>query len=118
MQEDQPCPKCGELKCDICGYHAGQESTGKDVLASLPKNLVNENGGGFGFVMIWQGDNEHQWTRTVGAFLSMPENQFGTWLIDGGWGGPPGPIHVRWNGDSWESGGYCGVEFKKPGKYV
>lgn len=50
---------------------------------------------------------------SVEEWLSMPENQSGLWLIDGGWGGPPGAIHVRWNAfkHEWVNGGYCGVRF-------
>lgn len=51
--------------------------------------------------------------KSVGEFLSDPANQSGTWLIDGGWGGPPGPIHVRWNGSFWENGGYCGWRWRE-----
>ena len=50
---------------------------------------------------------------TVGEFLLDPANQSGTWLIDGGWGGPPGPIYVRWNGTFWEHGGYGGYRFDR-----
>lgn len=56
-------------------------------------------------------DESHMWNGTVESFLLMPEHQSGTWLIDGGWGGPPGPIHVRWTGVAWESGGFCGASF-------
>jgi len=77
------------------------------VLSKLPESLINESGGGFGFVCIWRKGVYGSSARmmTVGKFLSLPENQSGIWLIDGGWGGPPGPIHVRWNGVEWEYGG-------------
>lgn len=87
---------------------------GKGALELLPKQLINESGCG-GFVCIWRKGDRGDVARygtTVGEFLSHPENQSGTWLIDGGWGGPPGPIHVRWNGTQWESGGFCGINFK------
>lgn len=86
----------------------------------IGKNLANENGCGFGFVCIWRKRNDplddksdHARKMTVGEFLSKPENQQGVWLIDGGWGGPPGPIYVRWNNNisEWENGGFCGRGF-------
>ena len=68
-----------------------------DPLRNLPKALINENGGAFGFVCIWRspkdGSDESR-KCTVGEFLSKQENQSGSWFIDGGWGGPPGPIRV------------------------
>jgi len=88
---------------------------GSDPLRHLPKTLADENGAGFGFVCIWRpkrSDGNHE-ASSVGEFLSRPENQSGTWLIDGGWGGPPGPIHVRWNDAeaAWENGGFNGKGF-------
>lgn len=83
-------------------------------LRNLSPQLIAENGGAFGFVCIWRkGESGGARQTTVGDFLSCPENQSGTWLIDGGWGGPPGPIHVRWNEaeGAWDNGGYCGRRF-------
>ena len=85
-------------------------------LKNLPQDLIDESGGSFGFVCIWRKDDKGSHARdgiAVGEWLSRPENQSGTWLIDGGWGGPPGPIHVRWNDQehAWENGGYCGYRF-------
>jgi hypothetical protein len=89
-----------------------------DVLRNLPKVLVDERGGGFGFVCIWRsGDHGASGRKcSVGEWLSNPDNQSGAWLIDGGWGGPPGPIHVRWNEEqkAWENGGFCGRGFEAP----
>ena len=89
-----------------------------DSLKNLPKSLVSESGGGFGFVCIWRPGSHGPSDRkcTVGEWLSISDNQSGTWLIDGGWGGPPGPIHVRWNAEQqvWENGGYCGRRFETP----
>lgn len=87
-----------------------------EALSQLPKSLIAENGGAFGFVCIWRtdrpaGESSARYGISVGDWLSQPENQSGTWLIDGGWGGPPGPVHVRWDGDKWINGGYCGVKF-------
>lgn len=82
--------------------------------------LANERGGSFGFVCIWRkkddplnDGSDHARKCSVGEFLSMPDNQKGTWFIDGGWGGPPGAIHVRWNEKTseWENGGFCGRLF-------
>ena len=82
----------------------------------IGERLARENGGGYGFVCIWRKDRsiDISFKGTVGEWLSMPENQSGTWLIDGGWGGPPGAIHVRWDDDKkeWENGGFCGHRFK------
>lgn len=87
-----------------------------DTLRKLSPGLIKEDGGGYGFVCIWHlGDNGPSARKcTVGEWLTMPENRSGTWLIDGGWGGPPGPIHVRWNeaDQCWESGGFGGHAFK------
>ncbi len=86
-----------------------------DSLRNLPRDLTDERGGSYGFVCIWRGASDEDSGRTcsVGEFLAKPENQSGTWMIDGGWGGPPGPIHVRWDdtAKAWENGGYCGRNF-------
>jgi hypothetical protein len=96
----------------------------RTIEEQIGKTLAIEDGGAFGFVCIWRkpGDplddgSDHARTCTVGEFLSLPENQKGTWLIDGGWGGPPGPIHVRWNKNTseWENGGFVGRNFAKNG---
>lgn len=96
------------------GYHPEREDM-SDPLRNLPPTLIAENGSGFGFVCIWRKGESGDSARkcTVGEWLSKPENQRGTWLIDGGWGGPPGPIHVRWSepDQAWENGGYCGDGF-------
>lgn len=83
------------------------------IFPGFSETLLNENGGGFGFVCIWRlGEaGGRRDSVTVRQFLSDPANQSGTWLIDGGWGGPPGPIHVRWTVDHWENGGFCGRQF-------
>jgi len=94
----------------------GNQEVRADILRNLSPALVNENGGGCGFVCIWRlGDRGDSARKcTVGEWLSRPGNQEGTWLIDGGWGGPPGPIYVRWNPNEqvWENGGYLGRQFK------
>ncbi|WDQ26702.1 hypothetical protein phiKPNH21_00090 [Klebsiella phage phi_KPN_H2] len=91
----------------------------------IGKELAAEDGGGFGFVCIWRekGDplddgSDHARHCSVGEFLSRPENQKGKWLIDGGWGGPPGPIHVQWNEETneWENGGFGGHRFSNESK--
>ncbi|MDE2101666.1 MAG: hypothetical protein KGL39_30750, partial [Patescibacteria group bacterium] len=80
----------------------------------LGETLSNERGMPGVGVCIWRpdGTEDHCVQTNVGEFLSRPENQSGTWLIDGGWGGPPGPIHVRWNGTDWDNGGFCGRGFQ------
>ena len=88
----------------------------KEVIETqIGKTLANENGGRCGFVCIWRKDQKSN--RDIKCYvwewLGKAENQNGTWFIDGGWGGPPGPIHVRWNERTkeWENGGYCGERF-------
>lgn len=69
-----------------------------ESLKNLPSSLINETGMSVG-VCIWRdGDHgDHTYRKcSVGEFLSRPENQSGDWYIDGGWGGPPGPIRVQW----------------------
>ena len=92
----------------------------RPIHEQIGESLANEDGGGFGFVCIWRKFEDdpdkkenYAYRGTVGEFLSKPENQSGTWLIDGGWGGPPGPIHVRWNEETkeWKNGGFCGHSF-------
>lgn len=82
------------------------------------RTLAEETGNGF--VVIYRAYNDPLKTDedtcrfcSVAEFLSNPANQVGTWLIDGGWGGPPGPIHVRWNAHKgvWENGGFGGHLF-------
>lgn len=79
-------------------------------LTGLGNSLVEETGMPGVGVNIWRrGEGRWPlWRGTVGAFLSRPEYQNGTWLIDGGWGGPPGPIEVDWVDGRWVNQGYCG----------
>ena len=85
-----------------------------DPLRCLSKTLINEAGmPGCGVAITRRGAPTNYWSGTVGEFLSDPANQSGDWFIDGGWGGPPGPIGVRWNevDHAWENGGFCGYGF-------
>lgn len=94
----------------------------KTISEQIGETLANEKGmPGIGVsIKRKYNDSTHQQPEktmhqcTVGEFLSHPENQCGTWCIDGGWGGPPGPIHVRWNErtQEWENGGFCGARFE------
>jgi hypothetical protein len=85
-----------------------------DSCRNLSDTLRNERGMPPIGVAIWRqgdrGDDVNYVTTTVEEFLSKPENQAGTWLIDGGWGGPPGPIHVDWDetAQAWINQGFCG----------
>jgi hypothetical protein len=67
---------------------------------TLSQDLCSENGGSFGLVAIFRpgqlGDSVYRRGVTVEQFLCQPENFGGSWLIDGGWGGPPGPVRVDW----------------------
>lgn len=91
----------------------------RSIVEQIGETLAKERGGEYGFLCIWRkkGDplDDGSCVRncSVEDWLGRPENQVGTWLIDGGWGGPPGPIYVRWNEDSeeWENGGFCGRKF-------
>lgn len=81
----------------------------RDVCARLPESLRRESGGGF--VCIWRPDRQtgepsDRHGITVEDWLSRSENYGGIWLIDGGWGGPPGPLTVAWTGVDWEPCGY------------
>lgn len=79
---------------------AGPLSDRPEKLRALPEILTSETGfPGIG-VAIWrEGENCSCRKMSVGEFLSLPENQSGSWLIDGGWGGPPGPLVVQWGQD-------------------
>jgi hypothetical protein len=87
-----------------------------DPCRTLSNNLRNENGGNYGFVVIGRpyritdldADDCYRYGVNVEQFLSKPENFGGTWLIDGGWGGPPGPIRVDWLARElrWQCRGY------------
>jgi hypothetical protein len=80
----------------------------KNVLKFLSDTLINENGMPNIGVCIWREDKSFEiyYKGTVGEFLSRKENQYGNWLIDGGWGGPPGPIKVIWNNYHWVNYGF------------
>jgi hypothetical protein len=82
-----------------------------DVCARLPESLRRESGSPSIGVALWRPDRPlgepAKWhVGTVEEFLSRPENQSGIWLIDGGWGGPPGPLTVAWTGKDWENCGW------------
>lgn len=79
-----------------------------DTIGHLPGNLRDERGMPGSGVAIWRPDSsaDVMWKGTVGEFLSDPANQSGRWLIDGGWGGPPGALAVDWNGYEWRSMGF------------
>lgn len=76
----------------------------------IGETLANERGmPGLG-VLIWPEGSPEQSTLfsgTVGEFL-LTANRKTVWCIDGGWGGPPGPIHVRHVGGAWQNGGFGG----------
>ena len=77
-------------------------------LRYLSPTLIHEDGGGF--VCIWRREDAASSARagTVGEWLSIPAHQHGEWLINGGWGGPPGPITVRWDEatQAWQNLGF------------
>lgn len=82
----------------------------KHPLCRLRKELIEERGMLLAGVAIWRrGEGAGPlWVGTVGEFLDRPDYQSGTWLIDGGWGGPPGPIEVDWIDGEWIDQGHLG----------
>jgi hypothetical protein len=94
----------------LVGRWAMQRATETDdkVLRAVPRSLLNERGWG-GALCIWRPVGGVEFVlsgSSVREFLLKPEHQSGTWLIDGGWGAPPGPLFVRWENDAWTYGGY------------
>lgn len=82
----------------------------KPPLCLLPDSLKDEAGMPSVGVAIWRrGEVSTPREGTVGEFLERPDNQSGTWLIDGGWGGPPGPVEVDWIDGAWVDQGHLGV---------
>lgn len=78
-------------------------------LCRLPGSLKDEAGMLGSGVAIWRrGEECTMWHATVGEFLDRPDTQGGTWLIDGGWGGPPGPLEVDWIDGVWINQGFLG----------
>ena len=83
-----------------------------DPCRTLVQGLRSEDGGSFGCVAIFRpgqkGKGIYHHGITVDEFLSRPSNFGGTWLIDGGWGGPPGPVRVDWVDEEsrWTCKGY------------
>lgn len=83
-------------------------------VARLPESLLNCGSGppnDYDFVCVWRPDQhtgEDARKGTLAQWLTRPENQSGQWLIDGGWGGPPGPVCVRWDEEThqWRNRGY------------
>ena len=78
------------------------------VCKNLPAGLRKESGMPGVGVCIWRDDRSVEFCgeTTVEDFLSREENCSGEWFIDGGWGGPPGPIKVHWNGKVWIDEGF------------
>lgn len=94
----------GVRYCNVC-------ATKDPCLEYLPEFLINESGLNPTIGVEFSRFHSEQviyHTGTVGEFLSNPINQYGLWLIDGGWGGPPGPRAVRWDGTRWEDLGFRG----------
>jgi len=81
------------------------------VCQFLSKALREEKGMPDIGVCIWRPDRSVEFcgVTTVEEFLSRSENCSGEWFIDGGWGGPPGPIKVIWLDGNWVSKGFQGV---------
>lgn len=76
-----------------------------NCLKNLSQTLIDLDGGECGFINIWRlGKSSSKRHCTVGEWLSKPENQSGTWLIDPKWSTAIGPISVVWNdvNKNWE----------------
>lgn len=84
-----------------------------DPLRNLSETLLNVGGekDSWGVVIKRKGERDAPiYHGPVRDWLSRPDNHSGTWLIDGGWGGPPGHIHVTWNDETkaWDNEGFGG----------
>ncbi len=79
-----------------------------NVLRKLSEQLINDKGMPNVGMAIWRDKEKTNYTTSIGEFLSLAENLGGYWLIDGGWGGPPGPILVIWDhrDNTWRSLGF------------
>jgi len=45
--------------------------------------------------------------QTIESVISKKINQISYWYIHGPWGGPPGPIKIKWDGNYWHDLGYA-----------
>lgn len=102
------CDKCGTRENFKTHYPAIRHRK-PSPLRNLSKSLIEERGMSCG-VAISRKDQREGYMRmvSVGEFLADPTNQSGSWYIDGGWGGPPGPIRVDWDpfASAWFSRGF------------
>lgn len=70
------------------------------AIRKLSDALLDTNKGLGLHVCIWRPDKSvDAKTKSLRDFLAKEENYGGDWHIDGGWGGPPGPIKVSWDDD-------------------
>lgn len=100
---DTECPRC--IAIEVIQK--------RKAIQDIPKTLLNERGvPGVGVSYKWlrqrEGVEVGYFRETVGERLSKPESQSGTWYIDGGWGGPPGPVRLDWDesGKKWANRGF------------
>lgn len=101
-------PLIDKLRTPSPSAGAGEMNNNVLILSKLPLILIQEIGmKDYGVSITRAGiKGGSLWRGTVGEFLSIPNNQSGSWFIDGGWGGPPGPIRVDWDGKQWINKGF------------
>lgn len=75
------------------------EAVDPTALRHLPGRLINDAGPPDCCVYFERPNRTqaHEWKGTVGGFLCIPDHFGGTWHIDAGQGGPPGPMVVEWD---------------------
>lgn len=84
-----------------------------DIEKQIGHQLANERGMPGVGVAIWAKDHcikEVYFQGTVGEFLLTASRNV-VWCIDGGWGGPPGPIFVKFIDGAWSNGGFLGARW-------
>lgn len=66
---------------------------------NIPKQILEEKGMPSVGVCFWREDRREptKTAKSVKEFLEDPANQKGFWLMDGGWGGPPGPVVLKYH---------------------
>lgn len=83
----------------------------KGILWDIPDSFLDDRGLG-NCIVVWRLGVKSFILENSSCrhFLSVPQNQNGTWCFDYGQGQPPGEVQVRWNEELkyWEFGGFHG----------